>query len=287
MSDKATREAEVRQDDLENGVRKHIKSIVCPVTRMYMLYRLEPLLSVAMFGYQREIAVGWFLFTEFVTLYVTLYDEVVSIIKALVCPIQSLVSAFHNKVIVHTAPKTEAPPTFNIPTITLASPSPPQTKTQTNLDLDKQEKTESANMAPHTLQQARQEGQHDEGTLESLRAKANLVFQTIFLLFFCMCYSYSAYGLIIFGLIWWMYSRRLEQKKTLQEGGFMSMDAEVVPFLVMWIVATTCGAILPAKIFLFTVLALVHEFHGTWLKERRRKVEREEWLRQTEHLREH
>lgn len=65
----------------------------------------------------------------------------------------------------------------------------------------------------------------------------------------------------------------------------MSMDAEVVPFLVMWIVATTCGAIWPAKIFLFTVLALVHEFHGTWLKEKERKREREEWLRQTEHLR--
>lgn len=65
----------------------------------------------------------------------------------------------------------------------------------------------------------------------------------------------------------------------------MSMDAEVVPFLVMWIVATTCGAIWPAKIFLFTVLALVHEFHGTWLKERERKREEEEWLRQTEHPR--
>ena len=273
------REAEVRQDYLENGVKKYIKSIVYPITRMYMLYRLETLLSVAMFGYQREIAFGWFLFTEFVTL----YDEVISIVR----PIQCLFSAFHNKVIVHTAPKRKAPPTFSLPTITLASPSPPQTKTQTNLDLGKQEKTESANMAPHTRQQARQEGQHAAVTLKSLRTKANLVFQTTFLFFFCMCYSYSPYGLIIFGLIRWMYSRRLEQKKTLQEGGFMSMDAEVVPFLVMWIVATTCGAILPAKIILFTVLALLHEFHGTWLEERRRKAEREEWLRQTAHLRRH
>ena len=54
----------------------------------------------------------------------------------------------------------------------------------------------------------------------------------------------------------------------------MTMDAEVVPFLVMWIVATTCGAIWPAKIFLFTALALVHEFHGTWLKNREESGER-------------
>lgn len=141
-------------------------------------------------------------------------------------------------------------------------------------------------MASRTSKQAcRKAQQPAEGTLESLHNKAKLIFQTIFLFFFCMCYSYSSLGLIIFGLIWWMYSRRLEQKTTLEEGGFMSIDAEVAPFLIMWIVATTCGAIWPAKLFLFTALALIHEFHGKWLKKRETKKEREKWLRQTEYLR--
>lgn len=276
MSDKA----EVRQE----GIKEHVFRFTWTVVQMYTLYRLEPLLSIIMFGYQRSIVFSWLLFTELVTR----HNEVVHAIKAIVRALLRLFAIFHNNVIVHPPLKKEAPPTSIIPTITLEGSSPPRTiQTQTET-ISVPQVRESANMTPGTLQQARQEAQeHAEGTLESLRSEAKLTFQTLFLFFFCMCYSYSPLGLIIFCLIWWMYSRRLEQKKALQEGCFMTMDAEVVPFLVMWIVATTCGAIWPAKIFLFTVLALVHEFHGTWRKEREKNKEREEWLRQTDHLRAH
>lgn len=282
MSDKAATNAEVCQEELDNGIKKHVLRSTWTIAQMYTMYRLEPLLSMIMFGYQRSIVLSWLLFTELVTR----HNEVVHAIKAIVRALLRLFAAFHNTVIVHPALKQEAPPTSIMPTIILEAPSRPRTMQTQTQTISVQQDRETANTAPTTRQKARQEAQQPvEGTLESLRTEAKVVFETIFLFFFCMCYSYSPLGIIIFGVIWWMYSRRLEQKKTLQEGGFMTIDAEVVPFLVMWIVATICGAIWPAKIFLFTVLALVHEFHGTWLKERGRKVEREEWLRQTEHRR--